>query len=471
MTLKKTIFFCITVILFAGRLLAQQDFKIFLEFLPDSVTQNEAFTINLVVTHPNPEEIYVQPPGFNDAFRMERMRTEVRLVSDITRSSDQYTVFEFLLIPDKAGLQEIGSFEVKVLGKTKLSNPMTVYVQAAEENFNARLKWFWRDGLIAAADSVNVGAAYETVLRIISWEKGSPYPKTFPALVDAPENAIVEELPLSKNDRDTGIVLRLRIIPLDGKAVNINAKSVEYEKSRIEIPAFTIKVLPATDKFAAVESREVSIIKEEDTAPARRLEPVSFPGMMEGNKKVIVVFRRGADKCIADAERFWREGKYAAALAVLRNGEMTLLAASAIRSVRVACEGALHLPSAANELSLPRSPMFLVLIISTAAFAILFFVRKKSTISLFLLSAILFVFLLDLSALFFSCSLQKARAVLKHCAAYPIPEENVKAEYFFMEGEAVNIRSKSDSWVFVESTEIGGFKKSGWIKKEDAVIL
>jgi hypothetical protein len=423
------------------------------------------------VTHPNPEEIYVQPPDFNDAFRMERMRTEVRLVSDITRRSEQYTVFEFLLIPDKAGLQEIGSFEVEVLGKTKSNNPITVYVQAAEENFNARLVWLWRDGRRAAADSAKVGTAYETVLRIISWEKGRPYPKTFPASIDAPENAIVEELPLSKSDRDTGIVLRLRIVPLDGKTVNIKATSIEYEKSRIEIPAFTINVLPATDRFAAAESQEVSIIKEEDTAPARRVEPVSFPGTMEDNKKIFAVFRRGTDKCIADAERLWREGKYAASLAVLRSGEMTLLSSGAVRRVRTACEGALHLPSAANELPLPRRPMFIFMIVSAAVFAILFFVRKRITISVFFLSAILFVFLLDLSALFFSYSLQKTRAVLKYCAAYPIPEENVKADSFFMEGEAVNIRSKSDSWFFVESTKIGGFKKSGWIKKEDAVIL
>ncbi|MDR2795586.1 MAG: hypothetical protein LBB47_02600, partial [Spirochaetaceae bacterium] len=62
-------------------------------------------------------------------------------------------------------------------------------------------------------------------------------------------------------------------------------------------------------------------------------------------------------------------------------------------------------------------------------------------------------------------------AVLKYCAAYPIPEENAKAVYFFMEGEAVDIRSKSGSWFYVESAETGGPEKSGWIKRENAVIL
>jgi hypothetical protein len=471
MTLKKTVLFCVAILFFADRISAQDEFKIFLEFLPDSVTQDEAFTINLVVTHPNPEEIYVRPPGFNDAFRMERMRTEVRLVSDITRNSEQYTVFEFLLIPDKAGLQEIGSFEVEVLGKTKGSNPMTVYVQASEENFNARLVWLGQNGRRAAADSVSIGEAYETALRIISWENNRPYPKTFTAPIDAPENAIVEELPLSKNDRDTGIVLRLRIVPLDGKTVTINTKSIEYEKSWIEIPALTINVLPAAVKFTGPELRESSIAEDKYAVPVRRVGQVSFPGMMDDNKKIIAVFRRGADECIAWAERLWREEKYAAALAVLRNGEMTLSASSAVRRARAACESALYLPSGVNEPWLPRSPMLIVLIVSAAAFVILFFVRKKIFTPASLLWVVLFVFLFDLSALSFSYSLGKNRAVIKYCAAYPIPEDDVKVESFFMEGETVNIRSKSGSWFYVESAEIGSLKKSGWIKNENAVIL
>ena len=471
MAFKKTVFFCASLLFYADRVLAQDDFKIFLEFLPDSVTQNEAFTVNLVVSHPNPEEVYVRAPDFNGAFRMERMHTGVRLVRDITQSNEKYTVFEFLLIPDKAGLQEIGAFEVGVFGKTRMSSPMRVHVLPEEEGFDARLVWLGRDGRGSDGASVRIGEVYETALRIVSWGKGRPYPETFAPPIEAPENAIVEKIPLSKNDSGTGIVLRLRIVPLDGKTVSINAQGLEYEKSRIGIPELTIKVLPAAAEFTVTESPETLTAKKEDTDISRRVGPVSFSGMTGDDKKTIAVFRRGPDGCIAEAERFWGEGEYAAALAVLRSGEMRLTAASAVRRVRIACENALRLPSGANEPRLPRGTVLFVLALSAAAFAVLFSVRKRIFIPAFLLSAIIFVFLFDLAALFFSYSYEKNRAVLKYCAAYPIPEEDAGAAFFFMEGEAVNIRSKSGSWFFVVRAESGGPEKSGWIKKEDAVIL
>ena len=451
--------------------MAQDDFKILLEFLPDSVIQNEAFTINLVVSHPNPEEIYLRPPDFNEVFRMERMRTGVRLVREIAQNNEQYTVFEFLLIPDRTGLQEIGAFEVEVLGKTRTTSPITVYVQPEVEGFNARLVWLDRDGRGVAADSARIGEVYETALRIVSWEKDMPYPETFAAPIEAPENAIVEEIPLSKNDRGAGIVLRLRIVPLDGKTVSINTRSIEYEKAQIEIPELTIKVLPAAGEFTVVKPEKTLAAKEEYTEAALQVGAVSFSGMMDNNKKIIAAFRRGPDDCIAEAERIWGGGGYAAALAVLRRGEMTLSVAATVRQVRTACEDALHLPSGAGEPWLPRGPILFVLALSLAAFAVLFFVRKKILISAFSFSAILFVCLLDLAALFFSCSYEKNRAVLKYCAAYPIPEEDSGTVSFFMEGQAVNIRSKSGSWFFVVSAESGGLEKSGWIKKENAVTL
>ncbi|MDR3356909.1 MAG: BatD family protein [Spirochaetaceae bacterium] len=471
MASKKTILFCAAALFFAPRLSAQDDFKVLLEFLPDSVTQNEAFTINLVVSCPNPEYIYVRPPNLNDAFRIERMRTEVRLVSDIARNSDQYTVFEFLLIPDKAGLQEIGAFEVEVLGKTKTSSPINLYVQAAEETFEARLDWLGRNGRTQGYNTVSAGEACEAALRIISWGKNIPYPETFEVPIEVPENAIVEKIPVSKSDRNAGIVLRLRIVPLDGKTVNINAQSVEYEKTRIEIPALTINVLPAKDKPASMEAREAPIIKNEYAASAApQVGPVSFSGMVNDNK-IIDVFREEAGRRIEKAERLWEREKYADALAVLRNAEVTLSAAGAVRKVRAMCENALHLPPGAGEPWLPRAPMVFVLILTAAAFTILFFNRKKFFISVHLFSAILFVFALDAAALVFSYAYEKTRAVLKYCAAYPIPEDNVKAAFFFMEGETVHIRSKSGLWLYVESTEIGSPKKSGWIEKENAVIL
>ncbi|MDR0663428.1 MAG: BatD family protein [Spirochaetaceae bacterium] len=468
MALKNSAFLCLMPLFLAARVPAQDEIKILFEFAPDAVIQDEPFTINLLVNHPDPNEIYVRPPDFQDDFRVERMRTEVQVMLDSPRNSEQWTVFEFLLVAGESGAKELGSFEITALGETKITNPVTVNVRPSERrNSNTMLIW---DGQNVNTDAVNQGGVYEAVLRVANREKGRRYP-ALPAWIDAPLNAIVEEVPLSKNDYDSGVVLRLRIVPLDEQPVKINPFSVNYEESLIEVPSLTVNVPPFVKNLPKTKPPETqaplqTAAPDTPDEPAR-IKPVSFSVPAGGG----TFFDAGVRDCIAEAERLWAGEKYAAALAVLRRGEITLFAAGTVKKVRTACEDALNLPSAPNWAWLPRTPLTAVFIMSAAAFIILLCGGKARCVQLPPLLISLLVSVLAVSVLSFSYFYEKNKAVLKNCAAYPIPEDGVKAAVFFMEGEPVSIHSESDSWIYVESFRPNVLEKYGWVKKENAAMI
>jgi hypothetical protein len=477
MTLKKkfliAIFFCAALFLMADEEI-QESLKIILEFSPDAVRQNEPFTLNIVVNHPNPDEVNVETPDFHDVFRMERLRTETRLILNSRRDGERWTVFEFLLTAATAGVHELGVFEVSVFDKKVFTNPIMVNIQEEKEKSQTALEWFGKNGRDRVPRSTVLGDSREAVLRVMNWEKNKAHPPTLPMTIEAPQNAIIERIPLSKNEIDSGIILRLRIVPLTEQTIIINKQILRHENLSLEIPSLSINVLPAavTGKSTKIETASgETVIDERDTGQLDAAkQPVSFQALMSDNENIFQIFKVGVDDCLKKAEYFWEQGKYADALAVLRHGERVLSAAHAVRTARIVCENYLDLPPSPKERWIPRTPLFFILIFSASAFSALILLRKRLHISFF--SSILFIciFISALSALLFSYSGEKKNVVVSQCFAYPIPEENIESSMTFMEGEPVRILTTSDSWVYAESRVMNVFDKSGWIKKEHIVL-
>jgi hypothetical protein len=194
----------------------KEKLKILFEFAPDSVVCGEAFTLSIVVNQTNPDEILVEPPDFNGAFRIEQLRTEARIVQNAVRDGDRWTVFEFILIALESGLHELGSFTVSVPEETMLTNPINVDVREAKPGFRAALAWFGQDGLSSPPGRMFAGRPREAVLRITAWPAGKLYPAdSLPLRIEPPQNAIVEYVPFAENEREQGIVVRLRINAID----------------------------------------------------------------------------------------------------------------------------------------------------------------------------------------------------------------------------------------------------------------
>jgi hypothetical protein len=478
MTIKTIFLF--TLVLFVPALLAsaeepvdepKEELKILFEFAPDSVVHGELFSLSIVVNRENPDEILVEPPDFNDAFRIEQLRTEARIVRNAARGGDRWTVFEFMLTAMEPGPRELGSFTVSAPEETALTNPIIVNVREAKQESRTALAWFGQDGRSAPPGRLSVGSPREAVLRITVWPENMPYPAaSLPLRIEPPQNAIVEYIPLTENERGRGIVSRLRITAIEGRLVETNSRFLRYENLSLEIPALRIAVQPAASTASsAIRPAAPDETEIEAVDISKPVKPVSFSGAMNKTKNIFSVFRKGPENCLAVAENLWAREMFAEALAVLRHGEHALTAAYAVKEMRKTCEDALGLPVCPDEKHLPVMPLFLVSALFALAAVMFFFTRKSTGVPAFCIALAAVVSLLSFSLPAFSYLDGQKQAVLKRCAAYPVPEDTAKPQAFFMEGEPVRIRSVSASWLYAESAAAAAAGKSGWIKKDNAV--
>lgn len=452
---------------------AQEDLKILLEFAPDAVTKDEPFTLNILVNHPVPDEIAVETPDFHDEFRVDRLRVETRIILNNPREGDRWTVFEYLLTAVETGLLTLDPFQVSVFDETRTTNPISVLAREKQQSVQTALLWFGENGY-SRVYPVRIGDSREITLRVTDWDRNKDYP-AIPPWIESPPNAIIEPLPLSKNDRGAGVILRLRVIPLDENPVNIEGQTFYHERMPLEIPSLRINTLPAALSGAAAENSEPPS-DEAEAGVGNPSEPAdftvqphgevrSFPVRTDSGKDVFITARgAGVLDCLNRAAALWEDGRYAAALAALRRGERELTAAYVVKAARITCENALRLPLCPNEPWRPARPLLFIFIFSTLLFILLFFTKTRRTL---LRAALLCASLSALSALLFSHAEAGNRAVLRQCAAYPIPEEDVEPNAFFMEGEPARVISKSGAWVYAESLIQNAPQKSGWVKKED----
>jgi hypothetical protein len=447
----------------------REKLKILFEFAPDAVVCGEPFTLNIVVNQTNPDEILVEPPDFNDVFRIEQLRTEARIVQNAVRGGDRWTVFEFTLTALESGIQELGAFVVSIPEEIMLTNPININVREAKPDFRSEFAWFGQNGLSRPPERLTVGNPREAVLRVIDWPEDKPYPDDSLYLrIEPPKNAIVEYVPLTDNERKKGFVLRLRITALEEWFVYINDKFVSYGDMLLEIPALAIAVQPMPPVRIVAKVADTAVETAATVNTPQAVKPVSFSDTTSDAQKVFFMFRVGLEKCLAEAERLWTRKLYTEALLVLRHGERTLTAANLVKNMRKVCENALGLPVCPDEARLPTVPLLFVSVFSTAVTVIIFLTRKRRSVQLFYITASTAIALSALSLLTFSYFDGKDRAVLRPCAAYPVPEETSKPQTFFMEGEPARIRSTSSSWLYVESITAAG--KSGWVKKNDAAF-
>jgi hypothetical protein len=449
----------------------REKLKILFEFAPDAVVCGEPFTLNIVVNQTNPDEILVEPPEFNDAFRIEQLRTEARIVQNAVRGGDRWTVFEFTLTALESGVQGLGAFVVSIPEETMLTNPININVREAKPNFKSEFAWFGQNGLSRLPEWLTVGNPREAVLRIIDWPVGKPYPDDSLSLrIEPPKNAIVEYVPLTENERKKGFVLRLRVTAIEGWFVYINDRFVRYGDMLLEIPALAIAVQPVPPVRIVTNAADIEMKMAATVDKPQAVKSVAFSDTTGDAQKIFFMFRVGPEKCLAEAERLWTGKLYAEALLVLRRGERTLTAANLVKNMRKVCENALGLPVCPDEARLPTVPLMFVSVLFTAVAVILFLTRKRRRVQIFYIAASAVIALSALSLLTFSYFDGKGRVVLKLCAAYPVPEETSKSQTFFMEGEPAHIRSTSASWLYVESITATVAGKSGWVKKNDAAF-
>jgi hypothetical protein len=90
--------------------------------------------------------------------------------------------------------------------------------------------------------NLTIGENAVVSLRVNGWKNAFVLPESSLFLPPVPMGHIVESLPLSENEKSTGIALKLRIIPLQTGVLTLGNRRLTIENSIYEVPVMRISV-------------------------------------------------------------------------------------------------------------------------------------------------------------------------------------------------------------------------------------
>jgi hypothetical protein len=464
-----------------------------LESSPERPILGGSWRISILVDHPVPEEVTVIPPELPSSLTFAQSRKETRFVRTSAEQGTRWTLAEFLFVPHRTGEIVLEPFEALV-GDSRALTPAartTVIAREGErEEYHPRLVWD------APRAPLRIGEAAELSLRVLDRDPLKPL-RRLPLSVTVPVEALLEEIPLTEEELDQGLALRLRLIPLEGTRVSLGPFPLRFETLTLEAPVISMALAPprqAVPPPAPTGTDPGAVTAEPGAFDGPALSPPAFP---EVRGEPFPLFRNAYRETLDKARDYWRRGLYAEALGELRRGERDLLSGPALASTRRAAELLLGLSLTEDEKWRPRNCFVALIVLSfclllpTAALSLR--ARgsgsgRKSVTSLFFhgYSVVAFVLIgamvLGIAALArssggFEGLVQgngdlpgkrpgNAAAVLRSCAAYRVPDVRGAISARWLEGQPVRVRSASDAWAYAESS--GG--DAGWVSQDNVVF-
>ncbi|MFP3043841.1 hypothetical protein LQZ19_18670 [Treponema primitia] len=464
----------IVPLFFSPRLFGQsgEEPVVLVESFPERPVLDGSWRISILVDHPVPEEVTVIPPDLPSSLTFAQSRKETRLIRTSPEEGTRWTLVEFLFVPQRTGTISLGAFEVSVRGFKTTTRNLQTYVTAQEgmrEEYHPRLVW---DTLPAA---LTIGEEAELILRILNWDPGKAL-RPPPFRGTAPAEALLEELPLTKEDLDQGRVLRLRVIPLEGTRVSLQPFLLHFDTLTLDVPAISIRLNPPApgNAIPAVPVLPAQLPAEAlSEAALPQKPPLTFPEIRE---KPFPPFRKAYEETLKKAREFWSLALYAEALGELRRGERDLLGGPNLVSTRRAAEQSLGLSMTGDEKWRPRNFFLILIVLSFCLLILAIWLPKKSVTSLFfrgyrvvilLLIGILGLGIAGLASSYGGTekSPQKS-AVLRASAAYRVPDSQGAISARWMEGQPVRVRAASKPWAYAESAD----GDAGWVRQDNLIF-
>jgi hypothetical protein len=209
------------------------------------------WTVTILVHHSDPAEVRVKAPALPSSLRLERVRIQPRLSGGTRHTVVEYDFF----VLREAGFT-LGSFELAVPGKRGFTRPFTVYaadpgLRLLDEAPLPRL--FWAD----PPDAIRIGEAAEIALRYeyppdasLPAETRNQSAASWSYRPILPVNAILEALPgpplpdpaPDSGRGETGILLRLRVIPLEGRLLSLPETSLALAGCLLSVPPLELRL-------------------------------------------------------------------------------------------------------------------------------------------------------------------------------------------------------------------------------------
>jgi hypothetical protein len=485
------------------------------ETSPDNPVKNAPWKLSFLVDHPVAGEVTVLPPPLPAALFLEQVRTGGRWIQTAENQNARWTLVEFFFIPQQAGLFSLGPFEFRTPRGRTLSGELEVYVLSEEgklREYHPRLLWDPYPG------ALKIGERAELSLRLVDWNPEIPLPGNLPFLIDIPEGAVLEELPLSRTDKERRVILRLGLIPLRGERFSLPSLHSHYEGVNLNSPALNIRVSAPAGAKAGPTVPEADPARPEAPGPlptagntvsgntaaglvstagntvsgeavsgdAALGEAAAIP-FPSGDGEVFFLFRDAYRAAAERARTLWEGGNRAEALAGLRRDERDLLAGYTLLPLRRAAEKALGLGLTADE---KWRPLKLLAFISLGSGLLLipagllsFFSRRSGASKKISVTfgqswgykGVIILLIIILSGGLYGLgsgimnrgfSGRGSSAVLRGCTAYRVPDPQGGLSTYWDEGQPVRIRSGAEDWAYVETFD----GKAGWVLLEEVVF-
>jgi hypothetical protein len=476
-------FFVVSFFLLRASLFAAQNdeksepLKVLLSVDQDQVRENSPFLLVMQVNHADPLEVKLTPPDFGGNYTLDMLRSTMYIRNGSGDDAEKWTELELFITPKAAGKLHIDPFTVSTPGQLFWTQPVELNVLPEEKSGTPALLW-------GGVKSIQQGASGEVYLRITGTWTAS---ESLPVNIAAPRNAIVEPLNLTGDDKYSGIVFRIRVTPLDEKAVDLGPVKFNYEKWTLTVPALSLRVLKSVKKTASRPAGTIDYPAElaasflqtgrQEARAGNKKTP--FPPEAAGKKR-LGAFLSGAyfTGAAEAAAKFWDEGNYAAALAALRKGERDSIAGIEFAALRKQCEKALGIPVMVNENWRP-SALFWAFIALSLLFIIarlvIFFVKAgRVKIDGSLKPRLPRLEIAIAALIFILCAVLLAgkkidagtRAIARTSFYYNVPEISGPQAGSFELGTPLRITTKSGVWLYATSEDGTG----GWLPRQEIVL-
>jgi hypothetical protein len=475
-----------------------------LESSPERPVLDGTWRVSILVDHPVPDEVTVIPPELPASLSFAQSRKEARFVRTSGEPGTRWTLVEFLFVPHRTGDIVLGPFEALVGGSRVLIPGARTTVttrEGAQVEYHPRLVWD------APPSSIRIGEAAELTLRVLGGDPLKPL-RRLPLRLAVPEDALLEELPLTGEESDQGLALRLRVIPLEGNRISLGPFPLPFETLTLEAPVISLSLAPPRSAPPPPSPQTAVEALPVENEGALSGGPLPAPAFPESPEQPFLLFRNSYRKTLGRAREYWGQTRYAEALGELRRGERDFLSGPALVSIRRGAEKLLGLPPTENEKWRPRNFFFALTILSFSLLLLTFALflrfrrgdsRKKGVTSLFFhgYSIVIYVLIgimgLGIAVLArspggfpkladfpkpagFGAPVQEAApgnaaVALRSCAAYRVPDIQGAITARWMEGQPVRVRSVSagsvsDTWAYAESSA----GDAGWVNQENLIF-
>jgi|GEM_PF-927541 len=343
-----------------------QDVVIPLEVLiqhePAVPVAGSEWTLILLVSHGRPNEVSVLDPSFSGDFTLQQVIKGPRFRTDDDDQPfssipepivagrrtwrvvefERWTAIEYRFMMHNPGTVFFDSFTVVTPQGRERTTPFRIVVQRPSNTVTTTMRRFQLNWTGTPAD-LRVGESAEFRLLARNWS-GS-LPDAGRLMPQAPQGHILESLPLSGDEKNAGIVLKLRVLPANPVPFVLETYRVPYNGTEFVIPQLRIPV--SRVEAGPVENAPDDLPEMESYNP-----PLPFPSA----ETAISVHTRLHEKYTAEFEavyrtayNFWETGNRAGALAALRQHERDHRAGELFASIRREAEKTLGLDGTNNE--------------------------------------------------------------------------------------------------------------------------